>query len=552
MASSASQTRSVAVAGTGESAVDFTPKGGPLSVAAFDAQAAPSGLSDLAHIYSADATNTIHATTGNSTGNLATTDSFVNSSLVVKFVAALAGPPFLNSRLGAGGSSIGVFFNSGAGEVYDSYNGWHVLGGITTGMTAGTTYYAKLDTQTVDAQTTKVTITFLGLDGSVISSNSFTDTNPGSQGVSGPDSIALSPNGIGILQMAAYRGVRSNSIVLGGGGPTPTPTASSAPTSSPTPTPAPTATATPTSIPTKVPSPTPTPTQVGGGGSTIPEGLYESCGMIWVPQTCFTDLDTFKAAGFTRVINYSELQATAAEFQEYLTHAASDGIGVIVSLNSVYNATNISQEYPDLSKTCPSPCTTPAQFATYVATLSKGNPGVWGYYIGDETQPSAQNESETDAVYNAVKTVDPTRPTLFVGATGFNTDLNTLTNLVGPFVPYMNVIGADHYSIGADGDETGATQLPFSQSVHSLATSSGKPSALVLQAFGFYEYNTPYCSPYPACAAFPTETQMHTLYENALLGDPNVSMIFWYSYMDIQRSSNPAGNWANLQAAIHG
>jgi hypothetical protein len=337
---------------------------------------------------------------------------------------------------------------------------------------------------------------------------------------------------------------------------TPSPVASvtAAPPVPPTPTSKPsaipTATATPTVIPSAGASPSPSPSATPVGAAQIPQGLYESCGMVWVPQTCLTDLDTFASAGFTRVINYSELQSSAADFVRYLSYAAHDGIGVVVSLNSVYDASNIAANYPALAQTCPSPCTTPAQFAAYVAGLAKSNPGTWGYYIGDETQPSPLAEAQTAAVYAAIKAVDPNHPTLFVGSSGFSTDLTTLTNLIGPFVPDADVIGADHYSIGAAGDQTGASQLPFSQAVHALATAAGKPSALVLQAFGFNEYGIPYCSPYPSCDAFPTEAQMQTLYENAVLGDPNVSMMFWYSYMDIERSSAPATNFANLQTAI--
>ncbi len=309
----------------------------------------------------------------------------------------------------------------------------------------------------------------------------------------------------------------------------------------------PTATAKPSAVPTTTATPTAIPS---AGAALVPQGLYESCGMIWVPQTCLADLDTFEAAGFTRVINYSELQSSAADFVRYLSYAARDGIGVVVSLNSVYDASNIAANYPDLARTCPSPCTTPPQFAAYVAGLAKSNPGTWGYYIGDETQPSPLAEAQTAAVYAAIKAVDPNHPTLFVGSSGFNTDLATLTNLIGPFLPDADVIGADHYSIGAAGDQTGASQLPFSQAVRTLATAAGKPSTLVLQAFGFDEYGIPYCSPYPSCDAFPTEAQMQTLYQNAVLGDPNVSMIFWYSYMDIERSPAPAANFANLRTAI--
>jgi hypothetical protein len=271
--------------------------------------------------------------------------------------------------------------------------------------------------------------------------------------------------------------------------------------------------------------------------------------MIWVASTCLSDLDTFGKSGFTRVINYSELQATASEFTTYLSHAAGDGVRVIVALNSLYNTTDIHGTFPDLSATCPSPCTTAAEFAAYVAGLAKSNSGTWGYYIGDETQPSPQSEAGTAAIYDAVKAVDPAHPTLFVGSEGFSTDLATLTNLLQPFAPYADVLAVDHYSIGA-GDLTGATQLPISQAMDALATSDGKPSALVLQAFGFYEYGTKYCDPYPSCAVFPTEAQMQNLYQYAVEGDPNVTMMLWYSYMDIERSTNPAANFANLRSAI--
>jgi hypothetical protein len=538
-------------------AVDFAPTGGPLSIAAFDVQAAAANLTDVSSTYSTNAANTITETGGTSLGNLETTASFTDSSLIAKFVASSSGALYLDSRVSPNGEAIGVFFNGGAGEMFDSHQGWVSLGGVTTSLIAGTTYYAKLDTKTVDAATTSVTITFLTTSGTVVSTQSYSDTVAASQGLRAPDSVQMGPNGIGSSQIMAYHGVQPNSVVLQGS-PSPTPTPSVGPSATPTPStspsPSPTPTHTPSPSPTISAGPTATPTPIG---HSIPEGLYESCGMIWVPATCLSDLDTFKSNGFSRVINYSELQATATEFQQYLTHAASDGIGVVISLNSLYayggqGQPSIASVFPDLSATCPSPCTTAAEFATYVVGLAKGNPGTWGYYDGDETQPSAQTLSETAAVYNAIKAADPNHPVLFVGAEGWNTDLQTLTNLVGPFAPYMDYMGVDHYSLGGPvGDTTGASELPIAQSTHTLATSDGKASVLVLQAFGYVEYGYQYCSPYPACAQFPTETQMQNLYQYAVQGDPNVSMIFWYSYMDIQRSSNPSGNFANLVQAIY-
>jgi hypothetical protein len=536
-------------------AVDFTPTGGPLSIPAFDAQAAGANLSDVSQTYSTNAANTVSETGGTSLGNLETTASFLDSSLITKFVASSAGALYMCSRLSPSGGAVGVFFTGGAGELFDSHQGWVSLGGITTNLTAGTTYYAKLDTKTVSPTTTNVTITFLTTTATVVSTQTYADTIGATQGLRAPDTVQISPNGIGVSQIMAYHGVQPNSVVLQGS-PSPSPT----PSLGPSPTPAPSSSPAPTPTPSRTPSPTPTPTVAPSAtptavGGSIPEGLYESCGMQWVPTQCLGDLDTFASNGFTRVINYCELCATATEFQQYLTHAASDHIGVVIALNSLYQyggsgEPSIQSVYPALAATCPSPCTTAPEFAAYVVGLADSNPGTWGYYIGDETTPNAQNEQATAAIYNAIKAVDSKHPTLFVGSMGFATSLQTLTQQLQPFAPYSDYLGDDHYPIGA-GDLTGQTQLPVAQAMHELATQDGKPSVLVLQAFGYYEYGYQYCTPYPACAAFPTEQQMQNLYQYSVQGDPNVSMIFWYSYMDIQRSTNPSGNFANLVRAIY-
>jgi hypothetical protein len=212
--------------------LDYAPIQGPLANAAFDSQAAGVGLQDASKTDSSDATNTINDTGPTNLGMLQTADTALKySSIIIRFVADDGPLIYLTSR-NIVNRNLGVYFNAGAGEFFDSYGPYFQVGMKSPGLTPGTTYYAKLDTGAT-ATTTHLRISFLTTSGSVLSTQVYADSNPAAFGAKGSSAVEVAQGGFGVSQIAVYQGVAPNSIIANGGLANPSPTASPAP--SPTP-----------------------------------------------------------------------------------------------------------------------------------------------------------------------------------------------------------------------------------------------------------------------------------------------------------------------------
>src|SRR5579883_1154970 len=287
-------------------------------------------------------------------------------------------------------------------------------------------------------------------------------------------------------------------------------------------------------------------TQPGSSNPSQPvsQGLYESCSPSQ-GAICLTRLEQMAAAGFTLVINYHQLDGSAAQELAYAQKAHELGMKIIWDMDDPVfrNAGNLLQQYQMLAATCN--CSDDAGFIRYYIDLVKNLPATWGYYIGDEVQSADQPRLKAFSDY--VRGLDPSHPRLIVqGAISAQSARDNLT----PFASSADVLGVDFYPVGADDMSIDATGS-VAQAVQTVADQYNKQSAMVLQAFSWSQYpaSSGVCSPYPSCAPFPTEEQMSQMF-NATIQNSTPTLILWYSYYNVIQSNNPRQNWNNLiQAA---
>jgi len=250
--------------------------------------------------------------------------------------------------------------------------------------------------------------------------------------------------------------------------------------------------------------------------------------------------------GFRLVLNYSSLvDSNTQQLLAYADQARALGIKIIWPLHppAFWDGTDLTTHYPTLAADCN--CSGNAGFISYLLTQLSGHPATWGYYIGDELEPSVHTQWKTHT--DLVKQLDPNHPRLVVQGTLANSYGNaSLTT----FADGAEVLGQDYYPIGV------SYLVPYTQtgdvvrSVQSLTDQAGRDSAIILQAYSWRQYYPPArCSPWPDCAPYPTMEQMQEML-TMTLQNAHPRFIFWYSFFDILRSDNPTAHWNDLLAAI--
>jgi hypothetical protein len=267
------------------------------------------------------------------------------------------------------------------------------------------------------------------------------------------------------------------------------------------------------------------------------------------------------AGGFTRVINYNQLNGTGSQVLHYLSHAEAAGMQVILSLTKITEASNGkgiplgSQSFSSMSGGLPRecmiespPCSTAAEFLRYVVILTKNSPGLWGYYLADEPSTDASTVRDICNSYAAIRAADSAHPVLLVAQSA---------HALSPFSGCFTVGGVDAYSYGGS-DMDGSAILPLASELHRYGLTNSVATMLVLQADGRLNWNSR-CSAgrYGSCEYPPPLSVLRNEKSFALEGDPTVSMMFWYSYngiLDDQRNPShdnvtAAESWANLSAA---
>jgi hypothetical protein len=267
----------------------------------------------------------------------------------------------------------------------------------------------------------------------------------------------------------------------------------------------------------------------------LPEqGLYEQCAPR--TNTCGERLQMMADAGFTHVLNYTSWFGSAQEIRRYADQAAAAGIKLIWPLNdhAWRDGTDLLTHYRYLGPSCL--CATNAAFKQFAIGLVKDHPATWGFYIGDELLPTAENITQATTLAQEVKQIAPNKPTMYVALPRGE----GLTEQLAPFVSTADFAGADYYPVGMD--DNIANTANIAQTTRQLTSQQGRRSVLVLQAFSWSQYRTDLPS------RFPTRDEMLLMRNLAIRhGEPN--LLLWYAFNDVMDSDSPSSNWENVREA---
>lgn len=283
-------------------------------------------------------------------------------------------------------------------------------------------------------------------------------------------------------------------------------------------------------------------------------GIYEDCAPG--DAAAFSRLDTIAAGGFKTVLNYDLLNGHIADITAYINHANSKGLKVIISLDdpAIWRDGTIAATYPSLYADSGN-LATESGFTTYVVNQVKGLAGTYGYYVADE--PASADHTLCHTHYNTITAADSTKPRLIVGSAEQVTG-NFWKNTTS-YWDSCTVGGDDFYPVG---DDTEATYDPATLmfAVQANCHNHGIDSCIVLQAFNWLDWGNQTCSPWPACAVWPTRGQER---QQRVTTFANMAsrLVLWFSYMDIWgsgsssryhigASSTPAQHWSDLTAAL--
>jgi hypothetical protein len=267
-----------------------------------------------------------------------------------------------------------------------------------------------------------------------------------------------------------------------------------------------------------------------------PQGIYEQCAPNSTTVDCGARLRTMADAGFEYVLNYTAWFGSAQQVRRYADQAQAAGIQLIWPLNdhAWRDGTDLRSHYRYLGPDCS--CSNNSQFKQWALGLVKDHPATWGFYVGDELPPTAQNVAQTTALANEVKSIAPAKPTMYVTIP----NNGVLTSQLEPFAGVADYLGADHYPVGMDDDLDGTSR--HAEDTRQVAARHGRKPMFVLQAFSWSEYDGSFAD------RFPTRAEMQSMRDMAIsAGDPQ--MMLWYAFNDVMDSSNPTGNWEAVKAA---
>jgi hypothetical protein len=309
---------------------------------------------------------------------------------------------------------------------------------------------------------------------------------------------------------------------------------------SPPPTPPPTSPPTPS----PAPSPPPTPRNPLEGN-----GLYESCDLRATKDTCASNLKQMSAGGFKLVINYNQFSAdyTEADVTAYLDAATAVGLKIVLTMKDAFwwDGTDLRAMFPKLAVTCG--CTDNKSFVQYIVRTFGAHPASWGYYLGDETETAQHAQWLPFA--ELVGATDPVHPRLFVHYVQQACCEPVLNPDLLVFADGVDVIAEDYYPIGRTDPPPPSSYVGvMAKQVQDAAKARNKSGAIVLQSYALSQYDAA-CTPKSVCQQFPTYTQLLAM-RDAALSAAQPRFIFWYSFFDIQRSSDPSGHWNDLVRAI--
>lgn len=285
--------------------------------------------------------------------------------------------------------------------------------------------------------------------------------------------------------------------------------------------------------------------------TTIPQGIYQDCNLDGqscmgpAGDTATSQLDKIAAANFYVVLNYSSFWGTKQQLLNYAAYASNLGLNILWNFSdpdfakyATKSGTYLINDYSELSASCS--CTSNKAFIQYVVNLVKDLPATYGYSIADE--PATNTASNVNNLYKIIHAEDPNHPQL-VNATwddATNPSLSNLQSNLSPF-NFADILGGDYYPIG-----TGAPAsytATAAQDVYTVASTYGKSSQFILQAFNWSQYEPGVC---PSTCTYPTTSELQTMLSDAATS-AKPQILLWYTYWDTVN----AGQWNNFISAVN-
>lgn len=303
---------------------------------------------------------------------------------------------------------------------------------------------------------------------------------------------------------------------------------------------------------------TPAPTEIGTvamdtlrGSTIVPpmQGLYESC--LPSESDCLARLTEMATRGFTIVLNDGLRYADSAKaLRTYADHAAALGMKVILPVKYFPEWDSDDQylvkKFPELAAEGGS--TSNASFLAYYIGILKNHPALWGYYMADEIHSEFHDGLK---IYSdLVKMLDSNHPRLIVEE-GTNDPMEIFFTFHSYMRDTTDVVGLVNFPYGYIDTYRSLSRYTgdSARMLEYWSDKLGLHNAIVLQAFAWPQYDTDIlCSPWPACAPFPSYEQMKSQRDQTLLSS-RPEMILWFYYPNILESDNPAQHWSDLVKA---
>jgi hypothetical protein len=265
------------------------------------------------------------------------------------------------------------------------------------------------------------------------------------------------------------------------------------------------------------------------------QGVYEYCAPAASRDGCVGRLQEIAAGGFRVVVNYAAFDADAAQVRHYIAAAARLRLKLIWPMKDSpwwgwADPKSLALAYPELARDCR--CADATSLLRYVVTLVSRSSATWGYYIADEQSP--RNAGQVTAFSGRLRALDPYHPRLAVAA-----GEDSVAQLLAPFAPAADVLGADSYPVGAGQslDRVGA----IGRAIDAVTRAHHRRSAIVLQAFDWSDYPGVGMRTSPR---WPTRTEMRRMRETAIAA-AHPALILWYSYFDV-RGADAGAHWRDL------
>ncbi len=253
--------------------------------------------------------------------------------------------------------------------------------------------------------------------------------------------------------------------------------------------------------------------------------------------------------GFKLVINYNQFSTdyTDDDVQTYLDKAKTVGIKIILTMKDTFwwDGTDLRSMFPKMASTCE--CTDNKSFIQSIVRKFGAHSAVWGYYLGDETEPAQHTQWLPFA--QLIGATDPVHPRLFVHYVQQACCEPVLNPDLLVFADGIDVLAEDYYPIGRTDPPPPAKYVGvMTKQVQDAAQALNKTGAIVLQSYALSQYDAA-CTPKSVCQALPTYTQLLAM-RDAALSAAQPRFILWYSFFDIQRSDDPVKHWNDLVRAI--